>query len=125
MNLNICSYVYYTGVIYQFMILCIFICCNISDCQNNATVEPDNCTCVCKNNWSGEKCGKFDLELTIDISSRTTCGNAFFVCFTFLPLFVLFCFVRDFFVCLLLGFCCLFLYEYYFTPILSGFYFLA
>ena len=45
--------------------------CNLSDCQNNATVETVNCTCVCKNNWTGEKCGKFDVELTIDVSFRT------------------------------------------------------
>ena len=57
--------------------------CNLTDCQNNATVDPETCTCVCKNNWSGEKCGKFVLELTIDVSSRTTCRNALFIYFTF------------------------------------------
>ena len=70
----------------------LFISESCKDCQNNGTVIPENCTCVCKNHWSGEKCGEFVLELTIDISSRTKCRNALFLSFTFFS----FCFLLGF-----------------------------
>ena len=83
----------------------LFISESCKNCQNNGTVIPENCTCVCKNHWSGEKCGEFVLELTIDISTKNTSLHVEILSFYTLLLFFSFIFVLFHFV-----FFCLFVF---------------